>query len=223
LKALWLRVDAHKVDSREVGEIADGLGIDVVTALGHVVALGGAIAEHTDDGNISGVSDSVLERWARWSGKRGAFAPVLRRALQSENGEYDNWHEEMGQLVERRARDRKRKATGDSEETPPKSRGNSTETGRDSTATERDVTERNGTERNIPLVPLHLQLQKAERRITPGRFRARATAPNCPRRSLTRSLTNRNNIGTRSPLGSPSTTRPTIAGEPTSCGSCSRA
>jgi hypothetical protein len=91
VKALWLRVDAHKIDSREVCEIADALGIDVVQALGHVVALGGAVAEHTDDGNIAIVADTTLERWARWSGKRGAFAPALRRALQDENGEYDHW------------------------------------------------------------------------------------------------------------------------------------
>lgn len=148
MKALWLRVDAHKVDSREVGELADALGIDVVQALGHVVALGGAVAEHTDDGTIGDVADSILERWARWSGKRGAFAPALRHALQSDNGEYDNWHEEMGQLVERRARDRNRKRTGDSEEDARNSRGNSTENGRDSTATERDGTERNGTGRS---------------------------------------------------------------------------
>jgi hypothetical protein len=148
VKALWIRVDAHKVDSREVGELADALSVDVITALGHVVALGGAVAEHTDDGNIADVPDTVLERWARWQGKRGTFAPALRRALQSDTGEYDNWHEGMGQLVERRTRDRNRKRTGDSEEVVRNPSGNSTETARDSAATERDVTERNGTGRS---------------------------------------------------------------------------
>jgi hypothetical protein len=127
LKALWIRVDAHKVDSHEVDLLADELEIDVVLALGYVVTLGGAVAEHTEDGNIADVSDSLLERWARWKGKRGVFAPALRRALQNDAGEYDNWHEAMGQLVERRERDRNRKKgwnfRGTSAETPRKFHG----------------------------------------------------------------------------------------------------
>jgi hypothetical protein len=178
VKALWLRVDAHKIDSREVCEIADALGIDVVQALGHVVALGGAVAEHTDDGNIAIVADTTLERWARWSGKRGAFAPALRRALQDENGEYDHWHEEMGQLVERRARDRQRKTGGDSTEIPRKRRGESKETGRDSAATERDVTERNGTGRSASSSTLTTPNSGAE--YYDGTLRARAQARELP-------------------------------------------
>lgn len=147
MKALWIRVDAHKVDSPEVCELADALDIDVVLALGYVVTLGGAVAEHTDDGNIADVPDTTIERWARWKGKRGAFAPALRHGLQNAEGEYDNWHEAMGQLVERRAKDRARKdgkPRGNSTEVPRKPRGSSTESARDSAATERDVTERNG-------------------------------------------------------------------------------
>jgi hypothetical protein len=68
----------------------------------------------------------------------------------------------MGQLVERRTRDRNRKRSGDSEETPPKSRGNSTEIGRHSTATERDVTERNGTGRSASSSPLTTPKSGAE-------------------------------------------------------------
>jgi hypothetical protein len=143
VKALWIRTDAHKVDSPEIGDLADALGVDVVTALGHFVALGGAVAEFTDDGNIRDISDTVIDRWGRWQGKRGVFAPAVRRILQSADGSYANWRDDMGKLVERREADRKRKTGGTSTEIPRNSDGDGAESRHDSSATVRDGTARN--------------------------------------------------------------------------------
>lgn len=144
MKALWIRVEAHEVDSVRVAQLAEALGIDPVMALGHLVALAGQVAEQTPDGHIATVPNVTIERWARWSGRRGEFARAVREILQDGAGFLDDWNESMGKLVERRAKDRQRKAG--SKESPGKDHGNSTENPRngrgDSSATERDGTER---------------------------------------------------------------------------------
>lgn len=141
MKALWIRVEAHAKDSVKVAQLAEQLGLDPIHALGLYVALGGAIAEHTDAGHIADVPNATLETWAGWKGKRGEFARAVREILQDGDGNYDEWNDSMGKLVERRARDRDRKERekrdrealqrqlelGDSKEIPPKIQGNSVE------------------------------------------------------------------------------------------------
>jgi hypothetical protein len=104
-------------------------------------------------------------------GKRGKLANAVRGTLQNDEGEYADWLDAMGKLVERRAADRDRKALekakrkareeeerrrvalrecgGSSEEFPPNRARISEESpqngGGISAATERDGTERDGT------------------------------------------------------------------------------
>jgi hypothetical protein len=137
LKSLWIRVEAHAVDSIEVARFAEHLGVDVVTAFGHYVALGGAIAEQSPDGFINEVPNAALERWGRWAGKRGQFATAVRAVFESPDGEFADWLDSMGKLVERREKERKRKSGGNSAEPPRHNNGNS------------GATERNGTERDV--------------------------------------------------------------------------
>lgn len=136
MKALWIRIEAHEIDSVEVARFAELLELDVVTAFGHYCALGGAIAEHAPEGDIADVPNSAIERWGRWVGKRGRFAAAVRDVFQSEGGVFADWLESMGKLVERREKERARwKLRGGSAETPHSLRGDS------------GATERNGTER----------------------------------------------------------------------------
>jgi hypothetical protein len=155
MKALWIRVEAHEVDSVRIAGLADTLDIEPVYALGHYVALAGAIAEQAPDGNISGVRDATIERWAHWRGKRGAFVMALREnALITDDGVFSDWRESMGKLIERRERERLRKAGKGAEnrdnsaargaETRHVSGAEDAEKPSISGATERDVTERNG-------------------------------------------------------------------------------
>jgi hypothetical protein len=144
VKSLWIRVEAHEVDSLRVDALAEALDIPDAYALGLYVALGGAVAEHSPTGTIQHVSDRKLEEWARWRGKRGAFAAAARKILQDDAGELAEWRESMGKLLEQREKDRVRKLHGHSEEIPRNDRGKSV------------VTERNGTERNVSARSSHL-------------------------------------------------------------------
>lgn len=151
MKSLWIRVEARKASSPDVCSMADALGMSPVHVLGHYTALGGELAEHTDDGRIADLSDATIERWAQWSGKRGEFAAAVREYMQDTEGTFDNWSETMGLLVERRAQDRRRKRQGSSTDSPRNGdgndndfQGNSAENGSNS-----EVTGRNGTLRDV--------------------------------------------------------------------------
>lgn len=137
MKGLWIRVEAHEVDSVRVAQLSEHLGVEPYAALGLLVALGGQVAEQTPDGHIANVPNATLERWARWSGKRGAFATAVREILQDGEGYLEDWRESMGKLVERREKDRLRKTPGKGAELPASGDGNSTESGADSSATGR--------------------------------------------------------------------------------------
>ena len=151
--ALWIRVDAHFVDSLIVAQVASELRIEPVHAVGHLTAMAGKIAQHTESGHISDVPDTKLEEWACWTRRRGEWARVCREILQDDDGRLKDWLDTMGKLVDRRVKDRKRKQLekdqrareesgqvdaflGTSEEIPRNESGISV-------ATKRDVTERN--------------------------------------------------------------------------------
>lgn len=165
MKALWIRVEAHDVESREIGRFAAALRVSRVVALGHSTALAGAIAEHTDDGDLEDLEDDEIEQWARWDGTPGELAAAVRAHLQAEDGTFRDWTVTMGLLVEKREKDRRRKekerkkkerVRGQSTDNPRTGRGKST------------VTERNGTGRNGTGDSSSSSLVTKERALNPG-------------------------------------------------------
>jgi hypothetical protein len=63
---------------------------------------------HAPDGRIGNVTDRSVETWARWTGKRGKFAPVFRELYQRPDGVLSGWQERQGKLIERAEKDRAR-------------------------------------------------------------------------------------------------------------------
>jgi hypothetical protein len=187
VKALWIRVEAHAVDSIEVSRLSELLDVDVVTAFGHVCALGGAVAEHAPDGVIATVPDAAIERWGRWTGKRGRFATAVRDVFQTDDGVFGDWLDSMGKLIERRERERVRKANGDADGSPRNGDGNSAETPRsfhgDSGATGRNGTLRDGTE-DPALDPSHPESSKRRSGSAPRANSLALGAPDLPEDAL---------------------------------------
>lgn len=113
----WIRVDvgvgAHD-DVWKLGDLLHGNSADIPRGLRADVALAccirvwSGVAQYRPDGDISGVSDDLLERWAGWSGATGAFAPHFRAVFASD-GVVKGWLERQGKLLERAKKDRERK------------------------------------------------------------------------------------------------------------------
>lgn len=74
----WIRWDVNTADSEVVAFLAERLGLKPVHALGYYNALCCGFGMHRKDGNLGAVTDTALEVWARWDGKRGKFAEAIR-------------------------------------------------------------------------------------------------------------------------------------------------
>lgn len=117
MSGLWIRVEANAGDNDKVWAFGEALDIGEVTALGHLVKLWGAIAQHRPDGRIGDVPPRLLARWAGWTGDAAVFAAAFA-ALFVCDGLLCGWEERQGKLIERRARDAERKREARSEPAP---------------------------------------------------------------------------------------------------------
>lgn len=119
---MWIRVEAgiarRKVTYRLTealmsDEISADLGADVsayvirAAALGFLVALWGAVAEHSTEGRIADVPDLLLEEWAGWHGTPRLFARWVREHHTDEDGRLRDWDETNGPLDTRRESNRR--------------------------------------------------------------------------------------------------------------------
>jgi len=104
----WIRVHARLSEKRVVARCAETLRIDHYKAMGHIVALWGGVSLNVVGGMIGDVPDSLLERWAGWTGKRGAFAKWVREQHMDDEGRVNEWFDYAGALEVRRAKERQR-------------------------------------------------------------------------------------------------------------------
>jgi hypothetical protein len=104
----WIRVHANLMDKPVVYRLAQALRLDPVKAGGHLVAFWGKVAQHAQNGHVASLPDVQLEEWAKWNGKRGAFATWLRGAHLDNDGRVREWDEYAGALELRREKERTR-------------------------------------------------------------------------------------------------------------------
>lgn len=113
---LWIRVDASSCRDPRIAAFGKFLGISTATALGFLVMVWSAMAEHAPDGVLGEAAD-CLEEWANWRGEPGKFARAFQD-LFVDGGEVRGYRERQGKLVEIRAKERARKRRGSSAEIP---------------------------------------------------------------------------------------------------------
>lgn len=74
----WIRWECASPSHEIVGALAEALSIDPMQALGHYTAACCGFGEYRRDGDSLAVTDTTLETWAHWTGKRGRFAALFR-------------------------------------------------------------------------------------------------------------------------------------------------
>jgi hypothetical protein len=104
----WIRVHGGLIDKPVTGRVADALGVNVHEAIGLLVTLWSQVAANGINGKLDDVSDAQIERWARWSGERGAFAKWVKNSHIDESGRIHEWDEYMGKLEQQREKGRNR-------------------------------------------------------------------------------------------------------------------
>jgi hypothetical protein len=104
----WIRVHAILIDKPVIARAVDALIVSEHTAVGLLVTFWGAVARNVVGGSLVGVTDSQIENWARWRGKRGRFAAFIREHHLDADGRVREWEEYAGALEARRATERTR-------------------------------------------------------------------------------------------------------------------
>ncbi|HEX7089896.1 MAG TPA: hypothetical protein VF192_07150 [Longimicrobiales bacterium] len=105
----WIRVRTF-LSSRPVAKrLARLCRDDAQKAAGVLVDFWSGAAEFSKNGYIRDESDATLEEWAKWRGKRGAFATWVRAEHMDDEGRIPEWDDFMGALEARRQADRERK------------------------------------------------------------------------------------------------------------------
>lgn len=92
----WIRVAVGIADDPDIHRLADALGVNVAEAVGLVVGVLTRFPQHAPDGNIADIPASLVERWAGWTGERGAFATALRERFCNAEGVWESWEKHNG-------------------------------------------------------------------------------------------------------------------------------
>lgn len=99
--ASWVAIDVNIASDPAVHRIAAALKIRVPEAVGLLALTFAGVGQHAPDGQLAAVPDSLLETWASWHGKRGAFAPLFRAELCDETGLITAWEKYNGANLRR--------------------------------------------------------------------------------------------------------------------------
>lgn len=106
----WFAVSTSVCRDPSVAAFARAVGIDKLQAVGHLVSVWAAIAEHGDEtGFIRDTVDEDLEEWALWRGAPGAFAVAFRAHFQDPDGTLHAWERRNGAMLRKARLDAERK------------------------------------------------------------------------------------------------------------------
>lgn len=111
---LWFRVDCDTPRDPRVGVLADLLCIVVDHALGLLLRVWAAMAEHAPDGNVAGFTDGTINGWVGWPtqpARRSStptFAQAYRRVFLDDGGVDERFAFAQGKLMERAEKNRAR-------------------------------------------------------------------------------------------------------------------
>lgn len=70
----WIRMDTAMKRDPRIWAMADTLKREPAAIVGYVLNVLAEFPEHAADGDLSAVPDALVEQWAMWPGRRGAFA-----------------------------------------------------------------------------------------------------------------------------------------------------
>jgi hypothetical protein len=106
----WTRTPTDWVDDPIVHRMAEVLNLDAVKVVGHLLCIWSKLPEFAADGYLTPITPTLLEQWARWRGKRGAFDHAFRTLVLDPAGWWPLWVELNGAVLSEKENDRKRAA-----------------------------------------------------------------------------------------------------------------
>lgn len=106
----WTRTPTDWVDDPIVHRLAEVLRIAAPQVVGHLLCVWSKLPEFAADGHLASIAPTLLEQWARWTGKRGAFDQAFRTLVLDPAGSWPLWVELNGAVLSEKKRDAERAA-----------------------------------------------------------------------------------------------------------------
>lgn len=86
----WIRWDCRTPHHETVHALAEELRVRTAEAHGLYAAVCCGFGEYQTDGRVAAVTDTSLEKWATWEGRRGRFAGAFRtHCVETREGQKD--------------------------------------------------------------------------------------------------------------------------------------
>jgi len=95
----WVAIDVHIAGDEITHRLAEAFRLRIAEAAGLLTLAFAGMAQHAQDGSLATKTDSQIEEWARWHGKRGAFAAFFRKQLGDEAGQVRAWEKYNGAAI----------------------------------------------------------------------------------------------------------------------------
>jgi hypothetical protein len=105
----WIRVRANLSKDNVAAKLAPLCRNDRQKAAGVLIDYWSGVAEHCVNGYVRDTADDVLEDFANWKGRKGAFAKWAREQHTDDDGRVKGWDDYMGPLETRKLFDRERR------------------------------------------------------------------------------------------------------------------
>jgi hypothetical protein len=99
----WVAVAVNIARDPAVHRMAAAIRVRVPEIVGLLALTFAEMTQHAPDGQLADVPDTLLESWAGWHGRRGAFAAQFRAELCDDAGLVTAWERYNGAAI-RRAR-----------------------------------------------------------------------------------------------------------------------
>lgn len=103
----WIRWECDTPTSDVVMHLAEALNIEPALAHGLYAGACCGMGRHQQDGKLTAVTDTAIEQWALWRGKRGRFAAAFRARCMDGDGELRGWWRQDA-LFRKQENDRRR-------------------------------------------------------------------------------------------------------------------
>ena len=79
----WVAIDVHIAGDAVTHRLADRFRLRVAEAAGLLALAFAGMAQHAQSGELAAITDSQIEEWAHWHGKRRAFAAFFREHFEA--------------------------------------------------------------------------------------------------------------------------------------------
>lgn len=97
----WVAIDVHIAGDAVTHRLAEAFRLRVPEAAGLLTLAFAGMAQHAQDGELADITDSQIESWVMWHGRRGAFAAFFRAQLCDEHGCVRAWEKYNGRSIRR--------------------------------------------------------------------------------------------------------------------------